>query len=301
MSNKSKVGINKFLEQMKVRRKLWLTLLERCSVLQGDGTRSGETATLNSLFLVGKLALNETTSDLLNSLLCESKLNSYLFLHLLKGSLKVQLPNRPVETIDSGLVILDISQFGDLTLRIMGDVCFFLLSKSELELSISSQSIHGFRLSAEDGSVALFRVLDVLEKELPFVEHSQLKIFKYAVQGAIIGDISNRINLRSARKSLLSRIKEYINKNYFNQKLSVKSITNEFQISRSHLYRLFNKTGGVQEYIRKRRLERLHNDLLRNGINVKTLKAMAYDYGFSSGHSLKRYFHDEYGFDPIMR
>ncbi len=297
----SKSGVEKFLGQMKVRRTLWLNLLDRCSILRGDGTRPGETSSLNSLFLFGKIALDGTTSHFLNNLLRESQLSSYLFVHILHGRMSVQLSESETQSVDNGIFILDGGAFKDITLHVTGTVSFFLIPKPEINFAKLTRTIHGFWLKAEGECFAFFKVLDVIEREIAFVEQSQLKCFKYAFVGAAMSEISNRILARSARKTQSDRIREYIDKNYFDRKLTVQDIANEFQISRSHLYRLFSQVGGVQEYIRKRRLEKLYNDLLRNGVKLKTLKAMAYDYGFSGGNALKRYFHDEYGFDPSMR
>ena len=79
--------------------------------------------------------------------------------------------------------------------------------------------------------------------------------------------------------------------------LSVEGITAELGISRSALYRLFKREGGLLAYDRMRRLRAAHRAMC-NPLNASTLVELAARYGFSDQAALLRSFRKAFGYTP---
>ncbi len=79
--------------------------------------------------------------------------------------------------------------------------------------------------------------------------------------------------------------------------LSVAEITVALGISRSTLYRLFEREGGLLAYDRMRRLRAAHRAMC-NPLNTSTLGELAGRYGFRDQAALLRSFRKAFGYSP---
>jgi AraC-like DNA-binding protein len=75
--------------------------------------------------------------------------------------------------------------------------------------------------------------------------------------------------------------------------LSAAILQQRFHISRTQLYRMFASSGGVQHYIRERRVEAVHRDLREQP--ERNISDLAFSRGFSSERQFQRAFHARYG------
>lgn len=80
--------------------------------------------------------------------------------------------------------------------------------------------------------------------------------------------------------------------------LDVAQVAAAIGVSRSSLYRAFAEMGGVQTYMRHRRLDRLYAALRSGEANSRTLQDVVHRSGFSSVAQFKRDFRDRFGFSP---
>lgn len=78
----------------------------------------------------------------------------------------------------------------------------------------------------------------------------------------------------------------------------VEDITARFNISRSHLYRLFEAEGGVQAHIRERRLKRAMRMLAQTPRAGGTVSDIAYLCGFRSEAHFSKAFRARFGMTP---
>ncbi len=79
--------------------------------------------------------------------------------------------------------------------------------------------------------------------------------------------------------------------------LSIEGITAALGVSRSVVYRLFERDGGVLAYDRMRRLRALHR-AVSNPRNTSTLAELARRYGFRDPAALSRSFRKAFGATP---
>jgi AraC-like DNA-binding protein len=98
---------------------------------------------------------------------------------------------------------------------------------------------------------------------------------------------------------LRAQVNEYIDAHLGDPDLAPAAIAREHFISRSYLYRLFEKEGeSVWETIRTRRLERARRDLVDRTLSGETIFAIASRWGFVSKSHFSRSFRSAYGLSP---
>ncbi len=89
-------------------------------------------------------------------------------------------------------------------------------------------------------------------------------------------------------------VRQYILHNLEVPDLSPEMIAAHFRMSRSYLYRLFDKDGGVARFIQEQRLLKAHKMLRSRTHRYKNVREIAYALGFNSDshfcHSFQRYF-----------
>jgi AraC-like DNA-binding protein len=94
-------------------------------------------------------------------------------------------------------------------------------------------------------------------------------------------------------EALQARIREHIDAQLGEHELSAAILQQRFHISRTQLYRMFASSGGVQHYIRERRVEAVHRDLREQP--ERNISDLAFSRGFSSERQFQRAFHARYG------
>jgi AraC-like DNA-binding protein len=135
-----------------------------------------------------------------------------------------------------------------------------------------------------------------------------IRFFPYAVTSSaplyatILRDLAAAAMLRAGAKqrtdqlSLLALAKDYVAAQPIGT-LSVTGITAALGISRSVLYRLFEREGGLLAYDRMRRLRAVHRAMC-NPLNTSTLVELAARYGFRDQAALLRSFRKAFGYTP---
>lgn len=108
-------------------------------------------------------------------------------------------------------------------------------------------------------------------------------------------------NLDAARPAidsvLLRRARQYIEQQLADESLGVDPICAHLRISRSTLYRVFASLGGVADYIRERRLARVHG-ILSGARERQNIARLAEEHGFKSATHFSRAFRQQFGYSP---
>ncbi|WP_377297813.1 helix-turn-helix domain-containing protein [Rhizobium sp. SGZ-381] len=98
--------------------------------------------------------------------------------------------------------------------------------------------------------------------------------------------------------TLARRIRRYIEDNLRSDTLTPAGLARQFAISRSQLYRIFARAGGVETYIRNRRLRRCMIALTDPAEQHRRIGEIAYALGFSDEAHFSRLFRATYGRSP---
>jgi AraC-like DNA-binding protein len=97
-------------------------------------------------------------------------------------------------------------------------------------------------------------------------------------------------------RSIRRRIEQYIDDNLADHELGAQAIGQEFGVSRSVIYRVFQVHGGLNRYILGCRLRRVRR-LLQEG-NERTIAELAFASGFVSPAHFNREFRRAFGVTP---
>jgi AraC-like DNA-binding protein len=103
-----------------------------------------------------------------------------------------------------------------------------------------------------------------------------------------------RLAEREIATSLIERAKQLIDGQLRSPTLRPATLCRQLGISRSQLYRLFEKRGGVVHYIRQQRLIRIF-DALCNPDDRRSIFDIAADFYFEDASSFARAFRQEFG------
>lgn len=178
-----------------------------------------------------------------------------------------------------------------------------VLPRTLVQRSGLNGNIHGRVLASEDPLTAF--LVDCTQgfiKVSPHLNPVQIE----GIQNSIIDMFALSLNgkeFNAAESTTLSiitkqRILDYIDSNIENLSLSTGSILKRFNISRSHLYRIFTEEGGIAVIIRNKRLALAFRRLSASNGKRIHLAELAYQSGFSDYSSFSKLFHEKYGEKP---
>lgn len=96
---------------------------------------------------------------------------------------------------------------------------------------------------------------------------------------------------------LLRRARQYVEQHLADEQLGVEQISAHLKVSRSTLYRVFASLGGVADYIKERRLARVHG-ILSSTRERQNIARLAQEHGFKSATHFSRAFRQQFGYSP---
>lgn len=116
------------------------------------------------------------------------------------------------------------------------------------------------------------------------------------VAASLASTPENTLAARPAVESvLLRRARQYVEQHLTQEELGAQAICAHLRISRSTVYRLFEMLGGVSNYIKERRLARVH-DILSRSDGRQNIARLAGDHGFKTATHFSKAFRAQYGY-----
>lgn len=109
---------------------------------------------------------------------------------------------------------------------------------------------------------------------------------------------SDAVATTGRKGDLGRRSRRYIEENLHRRDLTSSRLTHELGVSRSQLFRQFETTGGVESYIRRRRLRRCLLALRDPRLADRRIGDVAYDMGFADEAHFSRLFRQAFGLSP---
>ncbi|PQA73942.1 helix-turn-helix domain-containing protein [Brucella oryzae] len=110
-------------------------------------------------------------------------------------------------------------------------------------------------------------------------------------------DASEHNACLGASLGLMTKARRFIQKNLLSRELTPDALSKELAISRTHLYQLFEGSGGVLNYIRQKRLLAAH-EMLADASNNRKVSDIAQLFGFDTAANFTRAFTQHFGYSP---
>jgi AraC-like DNA-binding protein len=93
-------------------------------------------------------------------------------------------------------------------------------------------------------------------------------------------------------------VRRFIDRNLTATGLNADMVAKSFGLSRATVYRLFEHTGGIANYVRKIRLERAYKEVTTPALADLRIGQIAYSLGFKNVSAFNRLFLRTYGISP---
>lgn len=211
---------------------------------------------------------------------------------------------RPMQVRAGDICLFDLAQTLDTRATAFENITMVIPRPKLAAYLPSLEALHGLVIPGTEVAGALIgRHLQALIDVAPSMMQSECDMAVEASIGLITACL--RAELHRADLSAgtgdsgdrLIRVKQHIEARLGDATLSGESILGQLGLSRSVLYRLFAPHGGVEAYIRSRRLHRAFFDLTMPGARAKDV-AVRWHLGAES--SFNRAFKAAYGITPKM-
>lgn len=204
---------------------------------------------------------------------------------------------RPFRADADNVVFLDLAQPVDIANE-PSEVIILMFPRDWLDEIMEPFDMHGLTVPGAFGQI-LNDYLVSLTSNAASLEASEDETVARATRHLIAACVSS---LRSSDVAaprpagVLAKAKRVIAERLAND-LNTEDIAQAVGASRTSLYRAFEPLGGVQTYIRRRRLSLAHV-MLSDARETRSLSEIAFCAGFASSSSLSRHFRAQYGYTP---
>lgn len=293
---------NSFAAENKSRNELWHMILSVGPVIAGSGRKPGESLTLNSGFVFGRMRLEPEIFSRIQDEVQNCSLNSFVFLWPLSGNIEFTIKNTTHRVDKNSLIALDCMNEFQASCDAPIEVMFFFVSEYECRSLAGRRELHGFIFDLQSMHYSVERhILHELLNHLTPENRTLLRQYKYALLGSMKSSVHFEMSSgKAGHQSLKEDIINHIGENALDVRLTVDAICREFNISRSSLYRLFSEELGVKAYITQKRLDQVYADMLTNQIGNLSIKHIAFNYGFQNAAVFKKQFMERFHFDPRL-
>jgi AraC-like DNA-binding protein len=140
-----------------------------------------------------------------------------------------------------------------------------------------------------------------IESNLSSLTAEELPRIVQTIRDMVVACVSSSVaqpaTATLSNMGMMERAHRYIHSNLDSQDLNPDTICRAVGISRTRLYQLFGASGGVLNYIRKRRLLAAYADL-SDPTNNRPISEIAEGAGFDLAANFTRAFSHEFGFSP---
>ncbi|MEJ8848460.1 helix-turn-helix domain-containing protein [Variovorax rhizosphaerae] len=135
---------------------------------------------------------------------------------------------------------------------------------------------------------------DAAPEELPALSAATVGLVAASLAPTAIDPLTTGVAIDGA---LLRRARRHIEDNLAETDLAAAPLCKLLRVSRSTLYRLFEPLGGVSQYIKERRLARVHQ-ILAQSSDRQPIARLAEDHGFKSAAHFSKAFRAQFGYSP---
>ncbi|WP_211909055.1 helix-turn-helix domain-containing protein [Tardiphaga alba] len=201
------------------------------------------------------------------------------------------------------LAFIDLSQEITIEATAVANISL-ALSRRKLETMVPFiDDAHGF--IREPGPLSRL-LLDTMENimamgpAIPVVDARAMASATIDLAAACLEPLSRQqVETKSGRSTVsLVAIKSFIERHLSDADLKPQTLIDEFGVTRSTLYRLFEPLGGVSAYITQRKLHRAFRLITDTLQPRQRISQLAFDVGFSHPSAFTRAFKEFFGLSP---
>lgn len=229
--------------------------------------------------------------------------DSILFCLWLHGDVILDNAGNHIRVQKNGAFLIDMGETAEVIASTSNVLATVIPKAMFRQFDIDANALSGIYISANDPRFEMLRntYLSTFHNASKIQTKYAPKISKglIALLASLISDDTKCPQIDAVlRRSMLSSIVNYIEKNISDPRLSVKSLLRKFPMSRSSLYDIFEPLGGIAQFIRERRLQQCYK-LLTNSIYANTpINLIARSQGFSNGSHFCKLFKNHYSLLP---
>ncbi|WP_368516622.1 helix-turn-helix domain-containing protein [Rhizobium sp.] len=175
-----------------------------------------------------------------------------------------------------------------------------ILPRTLLAASLAPVYPTACRILARDTAMAIFirGILDALMSAVSRLTSAEAIALGGSVPNLLASCLGPAAPSAETKGDLGRRLRRHIEDNLHHSDLTLSRLTRDLGVSRSQLYRQFGATGGVEAYIRRRRLRRCLLILCDARHADRRIGDIAYEMGFTDEAHFSRLFRRLFGLSP---
>ncbi|WP_077000089.1 helix-turn-helix domain-containing protein [Variovorax sp. KK3] len=226
------------------------------------------------------------------------QLDHYRLILLREGQFDCDAEGRRTALTPGRFVITDMARAE--TNESCSDSMVMFIPREQLDDALPRpMDLHGLspdnacsRLLGEHLAALLAQLPEATVEEVPGLSRATVNL----VAACIAATPQNVEGARSAVEHvLLRRGRRFIEQQLQDDELGAQALCAHLGVARSTLYRLFEPLGGVSQFIKERRLARIH-ELLSGGEHQASIASLAEQFGFKSAAHFSKAFRAQYGY-----
>ncbi|MCL8000335.1 helix-turn-helix domain-containing protein [Brucella sp. 21LCYQ03] len=291
---------NDTIQNMKMWRQIIAPLYDARSVDGGIDVDGQVETNFLGQSLIGRSKYLRHTCSRSNNLINFGGINQILLQIITKGNCVGNCNGNEISLDVGDIVIFDysvpfniiVSDGSTISIAFNRELISHIVDPRALNAAvIKGQSPLGILLKS-----AIISALQIVEnKSYEDSQAFEADILEYVAK-LLSKDVHHATNLPSLEKQAII---DFIDKNITNPNLTPDFLYKKFRISRSHIYRLFEKEGGVGQVIWERRLRLAWNAISKsnNGSKV-SIKSIAWSVGCTDPAIFSKRFRSFFNFSP---
>ncbi|WZB69171.1 helix-turn-helix domain-containing protein [Achromobacter xylosoxidans] len=234
-----------------------------------------------------------------------SQVDHLLIQLFVAGGTRGDYGKNPVDIRAGSIGLLDLGQTLDTRTTLISTITL-TVPRDRLPTALRSRKLHGTLLDPGQGATRMLAShLSQLAQHASSLTREEMSASVNAGLILLSGSLSTLRDgeddgpaRQVVRNGMRRLVREHIERHLDAGHLSPETIAAALGISRSSLYRLFLRDGGVNAYIQGRRLDRCFDELLLAAGGHIGIAELAYRYGFSSESAFSRAFRLRFGASP---
>ncbi|ODA20238.1 hypothetical protein A9G00_34540, partial [Achromobacter xylosoxidans] len=234
-----------------------------------------------------------------------SQVDHLLIQLFVAGGTRGDYGKRQVNVSAGAIGLLDLGQTIDSRTTSFSTITL-TVPRDRLPTALRDRKLHGALLDPAQGATRLLAShLTQLMQHAPTLTREAMSASVNAGLMLLSGSLSalrdgesDDATRQVVRDGMHRLVRRHIERHLDSEQLSPETIAAALGISRSALYRLFLRDGGVSAYVQGRRLDKCFDELLLACGNRVGIAELAYRYGFSSESAFSRAFRLRFGASP---